>query len=110
MVNMCCTGMKWVTHRSLHDPNFPLEKGYEADDDFHRVPKSGVQEAGQGLPEGQGHLFRGIAEQLDSVSEINITSPRTRSEAEHGKKLRTLARGMIATKLNPKRRGASQSR
>jgi len=52
MVNMCCAGMEWVTHRSLHDPNFSLEKGYDAHDDLHRVPKSSVQEAGQCLPEG----------------------------------------------------------
>jgi hypothetical protein len=88
--------MKWVTHRSLHDPNFSLEKGYEADDDFHRVPKSGVQEAGQCLPEGQGHLFRGIAKQLREADSVRLTSQvrgQARPEAELDKKSYALWQG-----------------
>jgi hypothetical protein len=52
------------THGSLHDPDFSLEERDDAHDDFHRVPKRGVQQPRECLPEGQGHLFGGIAKQL----------------------------------------------
>jgi hypothetical protein len=94
-----------VTYGSLYDPNFSFEEGDDTHDDFYRVPESRVQKAGEGWPEEQRHLLRGDANQLRRNYDPRVQFVEM---SDHQVRLHTLARGMIATKLNANRTGASQ--
>ncbi len=41
-----------------------LEKGGNADDDFNRIPKGGIEETGEGLAKFEGELFCSGAKHL----------------------------------------------
>jgi len=92
------------TYGSLHDPNFAFEQRDDTHDDFNRVAKSGEQQASKSLTKRKGRLICGIAEQLREYPF------KSRKGSQMSVVVHTLARGMIAMKLNPKRKGASQSK
>jgi hypothetical protein len=91
------------TYGSLHDPDFAFEQRDDTHNNLHSIAKSRVQQPGKSLSERQGHLFCGIAKQLRR-------DPIKSRDEDLFRAVRTLARGMIATKLNPNRSGASQFR